>query len=237
MRLQGGDILAVDPKGQAQVEFQDGAILNLAQGSRAMLLGGARGEEEIALQSGWAKFTQKKSGKGRPYRYQMPLARLSAGEATGVLHPGGDFNEIFLESGVGRFVELAKGGEPAGGRDVKGGEFIARRSGQPATVAPRPSSEFIKTMPGHFRDDLPVLIGRFKTRKAEPKREHEVSYAEVETWLKASPSIRRNFTDRFQGRVKDAGFRNKLIENMQEHPEWDRVLFPEKYEPKDLNQQ
>src|SRR6266850_475894 len=36
VRLGDGDILSIDPKGQAQIEFQDGAILNLSQGARAM---------------------------------------------------------------------------------------------------------------------------------------------------------------------------------------------------------
>jgi len=42
-------------------------------------------------------------------------------------------------------------------------------------------------MPRQFRDDLPVLLDRFKNRRSEPKREHEVTYAEVEPWLKAGP--------------------------------------------------
>ena len=235
VRLQSGDMLAIDPEGQAQIEFQDGAILNLSRGSSAMLLGnqGPGGEAGIAVQSGWAKFTQAKLAKGRAYRYLTPLARLATAGATGVLRAGENFSEIFVESGTARFVELAKEGSPAGGRNVRGGEFTVRRSGQPATVAPRPSADFVKNMPVHFRDNLPVLLDRFKNGEVEPKREHEVTYAEVETWLKASTPIRRNFVSRFQNRAKDTEFRNKLIENLREHPEWDRVLFPEKYKPKD----
>jgi hypothetical protein len=40
---------------------------------------------------------------------------------------------------------------------------------------------------------------------------------------------------RFESRSKDSEFRRKLIENLREHPEWDRVLFPEKYEQKGRN--
>ena len=59
VRLGDGDILSIDPKGQAQIEFQDGAILNLSQGARAMLTSiasGARGQSEIALLSGEPPF-------------------------------------------------------------------------------------------------------------------------------------------------------------------------------------
>jgi len=240
VRLGDGDILSIDPKGQAQIEFQDGVILNLSQGARAMLTNiasGARGQSEIAVLSGWAKFTQKKSSKGAQYRYLTPRAEITAGEATAVLNAGDGSTDIYIESGAVRFSEIGRKGVQRIARDAKGGEFIVRRGEQPATLGPRPSAEFIKNMPRHFRDDLPVLLDRFKNRRSEPKREHEVTYAEVEAWLKAGPSIKRNFVKRFEIRSKDSEFRRKLIENLREHPEWDRVLFPEKYEQKGPNDQ
>ena len=237
VRLESGDILAIDLKGQAQVEFQGGAILNLSQGARAMLTGAApgRGQSEIAMLSGWAKFTQKKSGKSAPYRYLTPLAEIASGEATAVLNAGDDFTAIYVESGTVRFSEIGRKGAQRTARDAKSGEFIVRRGEQPAAFAPRPSAEFVKNMPRHFQDNLPVLLERIKSKRAEPKREHELTYAEVEAWLKASSPIRRNFVKRFEARSKDPEFRRKLIENLREHPEWDRVLFPEKYETKDSN--
>lgn len=230
--VQNGDMLALDPNGQAQIEFDDGAILNLVQGSRAFLLApqGASGEPGVALQSGWVKFARTKAAKGKPYRYVIPLARVSTKDATGVLRIGGDSSEIFIESGVARFVELSKAGSPAGGRDAKGGEFILRRAGQPTAVSPRPSAGFLKAMPGYFRDDLPAFVSRARNNKSELTREHEATYAEVEPWLKASAAIRGSLVGRFQSRAKDPQFRSKLIENLAAHPEWDRVLFPEKYE-------
>jgi hypothetical protein len=118
---------------------------------------------------------------------------------------------------------------------VKGGDFIVRRGEQPATFAPRPSQEFVKNMPRHFRDNLPVLLEKAKSKRVEPKREHEVAYAEVEPWLKAGLPVRKTFVKRFEGRSKDPEFRRNLIENLREHPEWDPVLYPEKYETKDSN--
>ena len=238
VRLGDGDILSIDPKGQAQIEFQDGAILNLSQGARAMLTNiasGARGQSEIALLSGWAKFAQKKSGKSTQYRYLTPRVELNAGEATAVLNTGDGSTDIYIESGAVRFSEIGRKGVQRIVRDAKGGEFIVRRGEQPATVGSRPSAEFIKNMPRHFRDDLPALLDRFKNRRSEPKRDHEVTYAEVEAWLKAGSAIKRNFVKRFETRSKDPEFRRKLIENLREHPEWDKVLFPEKYAPKDPN--
>jgi hypothetical protein len=230
--IQNGDILAADPKGQAQIEFDDGAILNLARGSRALLLAaqGAGGEPGVALQAGWVKFTRAKAAKDKPYRYTAPLARLSTAGATGVIRVGADACELFIESGAARLVELSKGGLPGAGRDVKGGEFVARREGQPLAVAPRPSSEFVKAMPGYFRDDLPAFLPRVRGKAAELKREHEATYDEVGVWLRASQPVRRGLMERFQGRAKDAQFRSRVIENLAAHPEWDPVVHPEKYE-------
>src|SRR6266852_3033208 len=238
VRLGDGDILSIDPKGQAQIEFPDGAMLNLSQGARAMLTSiasGARDQSEIALLSGWAKFTQKKSSKGTQYRYLTPRVEIDAGEATAVLTAGDGSTDIYVESGAVRFSEIGRKGVQRIARDAQGGVFIVRRGEQPATLGPRPWSEFVKNMPRHFLDDLPVLLDRFKNRRSEPKREHEVTYAEVEAWLKAGSAIRRNFVKRFEARSKDSEFRRKLIENLREHPEWDKVLFPEKYAPKDPN--
>jgi len=50
----------------------------------------------------------------------------------------------------------------------EGREFIVRRGEQPATLGSRPSAEFLKNMPRHFRDDLPVLLDRFKNRGRNP---------------------------------------------------------------------
>ena len=113
------------------------------------------------------------------------------------------------------------------------GEFVVHKSGQATTTAPRPQVEFIKDMPRHFQDPLPVLADKLKERKLEPKREHEVSYEEVEGWLKANLGVRKGFVKRFQGRARDPEFRSALLKNLREHPEWDRTLFPEKYEAKE----
>src|SRR6267154_2786268 len=148
VRLGDGDILSIDPKGQAQIEFQDGAILNLSQGARAMLTNvgsGARGQSEIAVLSGWAKFTQKKSGKGAQYRYLTPRAEITAGEATAVLNAGDGSTDIYIESGAARFSEIGRKGVQRISRDAKGGEFIVCRGEQPATVSSRPSAEILCT--------------------------------------------------------------------------------------------
>jgi hypothetical protein len=76
-------------------------------------------------------------------------------------------------------------------------------------------------------------MARYKDRETQPKRIDEVSYGDVETWLKAPPGIRRPLVTRFEPRAADPKFRAALEANMRFHPEWDPVLFPEKYEEKE----
>ena len=232
--VHNGDMLASDSKGQAQIEFEDGAILNLSRGARALLQAshGPGGEPGAALQSGWVKFTRAKA-KSKAYRYTLPLVRLTTAAATGVLHSSGDSSELFVESGAARLVELQRNGTPAGSRDIKGGEFVVRRDGQPLSLSARPSADFVKGMPGYFRDDLPAYQSRVRSRGVEPRREHETTYEEAEPWLKASLPVRRGLAERFHARVKDAQFRNKVAENLAAHPEWDPILYPEKYRKDD----
>src|ERR1700704_3650619 len=165
VRLGDGDILSIDPKGQAQIEFQDGAIVNLSQGARAMLTNiasGARGQSEIVVLSGWAKFTQKKSSKGAQYRYLTPRAEITAGEATAVLNAGDGSTDIYVESGAVRFSEIGRKSGQRIARDAKGGGFIVRRGEEPANIGPAPPAEFLKKMPRPFSDDPPGWPSRFK---------------------------------------------------------------------------
>jgi hypothetical protein len=58
----------------------------------------------------------------------------------------------------------------------------------------------------------------------------DVSYADVEVWLKAPLAIRRPLVTRFEPRASDPKFRAGVEANLRFHPEWDPILYPEKYE-------
>ena len=235
-KLGAGDIIQTEAKGQAQVEFQGGPTINFAAGTQALLLNLSKtGSAEFAVLVGWVKFTQKKPNGA--IRFYMPVAQLVVEDATGVIHATGGAVEIFIESGTANFFESGKKGAAGSARTIRGGEFIVRTDDQPAVVAARPSAQFVGALPRHFKDNLPVRFDRVKDRKAEPKRDHEAAYAEVEAWLKASPPVRKNFVRRFQSRAHDAEFRKGLIANLREHPEWDPILYPEKYRPKQEKKQ
>jgi hypothetical protein len=235
IRALEGDIFAVDEAGQAQVQLNEATIVNLGSGARLMLAAapaarGAKGDTELALMAGWVKLTQKPNA--RNLRVFAPQVIAAFDGATAVVRAGPGSFEAFVESGVLRVSEIGDGGRVGAARTVKAGEFFAFRNRQ-ASTAPRPVREFIEAMPRHFRDPLPSLPDKLKERRIEPKRQRDVTYAEVADWLKTSLPVRKGFVRRFASRTTDPQFRGGLVSHMREHPEWDRILFPEKYEAKD----
>jgi hypothetical protein len=88
-------------------------------------------------------------------------------------------------------------------------------------------------MPKAYMDNLPSRLGKYKDREVNPRATGELAYADVEMWLKAPPEIRRPLMQRFIPKANDPSFRQALVANLRSHPEWDPILFPEKYKPKE----
>jgi hypothetical protein len=86
-------------------------------------------------------------------------------------------------------------------------------------------------MPQAFRDTLPSRLARFAGKSVEPKADHQVTYAEIQSWLTMPSAWRRGFVDRFEPRLRDPEFRKQLELHVAEFPEWDPILHPEKKQP------
>jgi FecR protein len=234
VRLQSGDIIEVGDKGLAQMEFPDGAALALGPKTRVLASSLPRGKQQSAdfyVTQGELKLAAAKAGTR--LRIATPLFTLQGAEGIAVMVLDGTEGSLFVESGDARLLgPRAKGEAPVPLR-LKSGEFYTVKAEQKATVAPRPSPAFIGALPKVFLDPLPSRMARYKDRQVQPKRLDVVSYAEVETWLKAPLEFRRPMLARFQPRAADPAFRAALVANLRFHPEWDPVLFPEKYLPKE----
>ena len=225
--LHTGDIVEVGDKGLAEIEFGGGAALALGPGTRILAVsiagGTSVGGDFYALHGGLKLAAMK---QGAHFRLATPIFTLQPAQGVAVLVVGGGEGSVFIESGDARLVVA-----PAPVR-LKGGDFFTRKGGQKGTVAPRPSPAFIAALPRLFLDPLPSRLARYKGRQIQPRPIGEVSYAEVEVWLKASPEVRRPMVSRFKPRASDPAFRSALVSNLKSHPEWDPVLYPEKYESK-----
>jgi len=231
VRLQSGDIVEVGDKGLAQIEFSDGAALALGPGTRMLAVSMPRDKAtggNYYVTRGALKVARVQ--RDARLRLVTPVFTLQPTEGIAVALVSDGEGSVFVESGETRLDgPPAKGAATALAR-LKGGEFFTLKSGQKGTVAPRPSPAFIGALPRAFLDPLPSRMARYKERQVQPRQIELVTYAEVEAWLKAPPDIRRPLVKRFQPRASDPAFRSALVANLRFHPEWDPVLYPEKYE-------
>ncbi len=221
VRIQPGDIIEVADKGLAQIEFADGAAL--AMGARTRLLtvsalSGKPAHAEYYVIQGALKLTGVK--QDARFRFSAPVFTVRPAEGDVVLVVGGSEGSVFVESGETRVT--------VGPSTVllRGGDFYTRKDGRTGAVAPRPSKAFVAVLPRLFLDPLPSRIARYENRLVEPRRVEEVSYATVEAWLKAPPTIRLPLVSRFEPRASDPAFRAALVKNLKYHPEWDPILNP-----------
>ena len=138
--------------------------------------------------------------------------------------------EVFVESGTAT-VASARGKEPP--QNVAGGEFVSRNDDQKPTVASRPPPAFLAALPRQFRDPLPALASRFPAAPEALVKVSEVSFAEAEPWL--AGTTRKAFVRRLSPRLSDPAFRAAVAAHPAAFPEWDRMLHPEKYRPKEVS--
>jgi len=228
VRMQSGDIIEVGDKGLAEIEFPDGVALALGAGTRMLAVSIPRGKSAAGVyyvMQGALKVAGV--NKGARLRFSTPIFTLLPAEGVSVMIVRGEEGSVFIESGGARLAAA-----PAI-LSLKSGEFFTRKAGQKGAVAPRPSQAFIAAMPKAFLDALPSRMARYKERQVQPTRVDDVSYADVEAWLKAPPAIRRPLVARFEPRASDPAFRSGLVANLRFHPEWDPILYPEKYLPQE----
>ena len=231
VRLQPGDVLEVGDKGLTEMEFTDGVAFALGPKTRVLALSVPHGKPapgDFYATQGELKLAGVK--RGARLRVVTPLFTLHPVEGTVVLALAGGEGSVFVESGEARLA--GPGAKGASAMRLKSGDFYTGDA-KKGSVAARPSQAFIAALPRIFLDPLPSRMARYKDRPAQPRPLGLATYAEVETWLKAPPEIRRPMPARFHSRAADPAFHAALVENLRFHPEWDPILFPEKYQPKE----
>jgi hypothetical protein len=102
--------------------------------------------------------------------------------------------------------------------------FFVREDGFDVSVQPRPSDEFVTTMPTPFRDPLPAQVAL--PQPVPPRLLRAVTYSDVEAWLSSPRDWRGGFTRRFQPRLKDPTFFAAVDAHLSLMPEWRDILHP-----------
>jgi hypothetical protein len=237
VRLQTGDIVELGEKGTMLVEFADGCEFSLGPKARFYIgalvprAAKAGGISDFYLMQGWGKLSSGKSAA--PVRITTPVFGVGTADATAVMQLTDGEGAMFVESGEVRVAEGFAKASPASPVRLRGGEFFTRKADQKGAIAPRPAPAFVAAMPKAYLDNLPSRLGKYKDREVNPRATGELAYTDVEMWLKAPPEIRKPIMQRFIPKANDPAFRHALVANLRSHPEWDPILFPEKYKPKE----
>ncbi|MCM5682005.1 hypothetical protein M8A51_20955 [Schlegelella sp. S2-27] len=237
VRLQPEDIVETGPKtGLLRIEFKDGRIADLGPGTAVLLapkLASGKRERrpaDLYLRQGWVKLTGAGRAKGQA-GFSSPEYDVSEVEGVVVAFIDDAESFVFAETRPLKVVER-RSGNAGPSLSLKGGESYWRRGADKGAVGQRPPGEMLERMPRAFRDTLPPLSDRYGAQTIQPRAQRTVDYEDLKGWLQAERAVRANFVSRWKSLANDDGFRQALIANLRAHPEWDRVLFPEKYLPK-----
>lgn len=236
VRLAKDDIVETTAKTRfVRIEFADGVIVDLGPESRALLAPKFSGERarqpsRFHLLRGTAKLSVPKPLAPAAGAFTVPGVDVTGVARSAVFAVQGQELQVFAESGEVTLQER-RAGRVAGKATVKNSEFYSRGADGKATTAPRPSGPFIQKLPRAFMDTLPSRAAAFANRDVAPKPLADIGYAEAEPWIDAE-GLRAYFVARWKPLAQNPAFREGLVANMANHPEWDRILFPEKYLPK-----
>lgn len=235
-RLTREDILHTGPASRlVRVEFADGVIFDLGPETRLLLAPPARARGKTMarayLLGGLVKVGLPAGTAAEDPLVVSPLFELASVSRGVVLKVAPNEAALFAESGEASLAER-RDGQAQARMTVKNGQFYQRLGDGRAQVSGRPAPAFIQALPRAFLDTLPSRLGRWSARESAPRRIGTLAYDDARPWLDAEPALRAAFVSRWKGLAKDPAFRAGLLADMSAHPEWDRVLFPEKYRPK-----
>ena len=233
VKLELGDVVELADKSLLQIEFGNGSILALGPKSRLLSFPpvAKKPANEFFLLQGTLKVLVPKSDT-EGLRFITPYLSVSIADATALISTSAEQSAVFMERGEARAKEEVGAGSGANLTLIKSGEYYSRAANEKASVTARPPQAFIAGLPRAFRDALPALAAKFKDVDAAPKKTADFTYADVEAWLKSTPAVRKALVPRWRSKAKDPAFRSALAANIKDHPEWDRILYPEKYLPK-----
>jgi hypothetical protein len=231
VRLAPGDIVHTAPGTFMQVELVGDAVAQLGPQTRVMLapVAARLPERSLYLLDGWLKLTRP---AGAGYELRSPMAELPASDSVVVLHAAPQELSLFVERGEAKLVERGAGSADAPVA-LKSTQVYRRKPGVPGIVnPPGVMAAMVKDMPTGYRDTLPLRGQRWKDKPVPPRPAPDFAYADVEAWLKGDAALRKPLVRQWRAKARDAAFRSALIANLPAHPEWDPILFPEKYLPK-----
>ena len=218
-----------------RIELQDGTLLDLGPATELLLqpqgLAATPAAPQVSLYllRGWLKLTTTPGKASTGIALASPQIALASLSGNVVVRVAPQATLAFVEAGQANAFERSTA-KPAAAYALNDGDSVVVRSGTPAALARRPPPDLMNGLPRAFADTLPRRAAQWRGRTvAEPAPLGEPGYADLVPWLHADPALRAAFVKRFSPLLRDRGFRSSLLAELPAHPEWGRVLFPEKY--------
>lgn len=213
-----------------RVEWPDGTVADFGPDTQAMLSPGAFGlrggrAPAVYLLRGWVKLSAM--GAAASPGLLTPRVDVQAFKGALLVAALGDETWVFAEAGSTTLSERDL--KPAAPVALKNGEVYLRNGPGKGAVSPRPGPGQIQRVPRGFRDALPLRSAVLKDKTVSSRPGPAPAYADLREWLLVEAPLRKGFTRRFAERAKDAAFRTALNENLNQHPDWEPVLFPERF--------
>ena len=232
VRLQSGDIVETAASGFMQLELNDLSVVQFGPATRAMInasTGRQKSERWLFVMNGWCKVTGSKAGTADGSGLELRTRLFTMPPNTGVVVFAETPAEttLFVERGEVRLIE-----DQATRVSLKSDDSYRRKAGARGVVNAGSTEAFVAAMPRVFRDSLPLRLDQYRNKAVQPKEAPDFAYADVEPWLNAEPWLRRPLVQRWRTKAKNPAFRAALIAGLASHPEWDPILFPEKYKKK-----
>ena len=216
-----------------RVEFADKSLVDIGPSTRVWVrpaLKPAAGfvASNMYVLGGWIKLVAAPV-QGAGAAVESPTAKLLT-RGSCVFESRRTTASVFAEAGDTRVVSKLSSQTPPA--SLATGQFLALAEGKDGQTSARPPPAWMQGVPRAFKDLLAPRAERFGTREPVPAPTQSVDYAAIEAWLKTEPVVRKALMPRWKSKASEPTFRQALIDNMRHHPEWDRIVFPEKYEPK-----
>lgn len=235
-RLTAYDLIETGPTtGIVRVEFANGAIADLGPGTSVMVapkLDESSPQDALVYAvKGWAKITVSTKAAPSVAPSSLLLANMlgvSSVNGSAVVMVSDSESSVFCETGTMTVHERRKG-RLLTALALKSGSFYAKSEQNKPSVSALPSVAFTRGVPKAFLDPIPLRASLYQN-KPEPKPRNlgELGYADAAPWLAAEAGIKGILVAQWRSQL-NSGLRAGLMANIKSHPEWDRILFPEKY--------
>jgi hypothetical protein len=221
--LQAGDILESGDAG-VQIEGLGASIIAIGPHSRIGI--GLSGPlSDIALLSGWLMIQTKTADPTTAITVSTTDLIFAPATGTLIILSAAAEKSAYIEAGTHVISELGSQREVQ--RQVKLGPdgFASRKAGEKLKLMPRPSRDFLSSVPLAFRDPLIAVADKIKSRSA-PKLDQAVRYEDVSGWLASNLGLGQRLVTRFKPRLKDKVFKEQLDAALGRTPEWKPILHP-----------